>query len=204
MILKINIIITAFASTRSHGGISPGRFQRQLSRDVGSWNYGSCSPFSLWLWSRVGVRCKIQSQWKSNRSPLGLCFCLNFQGWIKAPWGISRSRFCWVSADRTELRCVLHPTPLRMDMEKRTFFNAPVKYSEIPRVVLFKCSGFIYYLSPGFWRGTLSVLLRREERLWSSPLRAVCFSNKQSPRAGSGGGVLRGWVPCYLVHLVLL
>lgn len=67
--------------------------------------------------------------------------------------------------DRTELRCVLHPTPLRMDMEKRTFFNAPVKYSEIPRVVLFKCSGFIYYLSPGFWRGTLSVLLRREERL---------------------------------------
>lgn len=106
--------------------------------------------------------------------------------------------------DRTELRCVLHPTPLRMDMEKRTFFNAPVKYSEIPRVVLFKCSGFIYYLSPGFWRGTLSVLLRREERLWSSPLRAVCFSNEQSPRAGSGGGVLRGWVPCYLVHLVLL
>lgn len=89
------------ASTRSHGGISPGRFQRQLSRDVGSWNYGSCSPFSLWLWSRVGVRCKIQSQWKSNWSPLCLCFCLNFQGWIKAPWGISRPHFCWVSADRT-------------------------------------------------------------------------------------------------------
>lgn len=151
------------------------------------------------------MKCKIQSQWKSNRFPLSLCFCLNFQVWNKAPRGTPGLTFVgFLQTGWHWAEVCLAPCSPPSDMEKRTSFNAPVKYSEIPRVVLFKCSGFIYYLSRGFWRRTLSVLLWREAQLWSSPLQAVFFWNKQSPRAGSGGGVLGVWAPCYLVHFVLL
>lgn len=68
----------------------------------------------------------------------------------------------------TKRKYVLSPLHLHPVCRRQLSFNASVKYSEVPRTVLFKCSDFIYYLSHGFGSGGISVMLREAE-LWSCP-----------------------------------